>query len=135
MAVLISDCLLILNRPNRITCINISSTFFLSFLSPLGLSHLYNISINMPAQTSTTKRPLPKQGYSPDLNKYVAKKLRIKLNGGREIEGIVIGVDVFMNVAMEKAFELIGNERKILYKVVVRGNSILMWELLEKVIS
>jgi small nuclear ribonucleoprotein (snRNP)-like protein len=39
----------------------------------------------------------------------VAKKLRIKLNGGREIEGIVIGVDVFMNVALEKAFELIGN--------------------------
>lgn len=86
-------------------------------------------------QTSTAKRPLPKQGYSPDLNKYVAKKLRIKLNGGREIEGIVIGVDVFMNVALEKAFELIGNERKILYKVVIRGNSILMWELLEKVIG
>lgn len=55
-------------------------------------------------QTTTAKRPLPKQGYSPDLNKYVAKKLRIKLNGGREIEGIVIGVDVFMNVALEKAF-------------------------------
>ncbi len=86
-------------------------------------------------QASTAKRPLPKQGYSPDLNKYVAKKLRIKLNGGREVEGIVIGVDVFMNVALEKAFELVGNERKILYKVVVRGNSILMWELLEKVIS
>ena len=81
------------------------------------------------------KRPLPKQGYPPDLNKYVAKKLRIKLNGGREIEGIVVGIDVFMNVALEKAFELVGNERKILYKVVVRGNSILMWELLEKVIG
>ena len=39
----------------------------------------------------------------------------------------MIGVDVFMNVALEKAFELVGNERKILYKVVVRGNSILMW--------
>lgn len=51
-------------------------------------------------QVSAAKRALPKQGYSPDLNKYVAKKLRIKLNGGREIEGIVIGVDVFMNVAL-----------------------------------
>jgi small nuclear ribonucleoprotein (snRNP)-like protein len=40
-----------------------------------------------------------------------------------------------MNVALERAFEIIGNERKVLYKVVVRGNSILMWELLEKVIS
>lgn len=54
----------------------------------------------MPAATNAVKRALPKQGYSPDLNKYVAKKLRIKLNGGREIEGIVIGVDVFMNVAL-----------------------------------
>ena len=36
------------------------------------------------AGTSTgTKRALPKQGYSPDLNKYVARKLRLKLNGGR----------------------------------------------------
>ena len=86
------------------------------------------------AGTSTgVKRALPKQGYSPDLNKYVARKLRLKLNGGREIEGIVIGVDVFMNVALDKAYEIAGNERKILYKTVIRGNSILMWELLEKV--
>lgn len=50
------------------------------------------------------KRALPKQGYAPDLNKYLARKLRLKLNGGREVEGIVIGVDVFMNVALEKAY-------------------------------
>jgi small nuclear ribonucleoprotein (snRNP)-like protein len=40
-----------------------------------------------------------------------------------------------MNVALERAFEIVGTERKVLYKVVVRGNSILMWELLEKVVS
>jgi hypothetical protein len=40
--------------------------------------------IKMAGNSGTTKqRALPKQGYSPDLNKYVAKKLRIKLNGGR----------------------------------------------------
>ena len=50
------------------------------------------------------KRALPKQGYAPDLSKYLARKLRLKLNGGRAVEGIVIGVDVFMNVAMEKAY-------------------------------
>ena len=58
---------------------------------------------------TAVKRALPKQGYAPDLNKYVAKKLRLKLNGGREIEGIVYGIDVFMNVALDKAFEIIGN--------------------------
>ncbi len=52
----------------------------------------------------SVKRALPKQGYAPDLNKYLARKLRLKLNGGREVEGIVIGVDVFMNVALEKAY-------------------------------
>jgi hypothetical protein len=31
------------------------------------------------------KRALPKQGYAPDLNKYLARKLRLKLNGGREV--------------------------------------------------
>ena len=58
---------------------------------------------------SNVKRALPKQGYSPDLNKYIARKLRLKLNGGREVEGIVTGVDVFMNVALDKTFEIIGN--------------------------
>jgi small nuclear ribonucleoprotein G len=84
-------------------------------------------------QQQKVQRSLPKQGYKPDFDKYLAKKLRLKLNGGREIEGIVIGIDVFMNIALEKAYEIVGNERKILYKTVVRGNSILMWELLEKV--
>jgi hypothetical protein len=32
---------------------------------------------------STVKKNQPKQGYGPDLHKYVAKKLRIKINGGR----------------------------------------------------
>ena len=31
----------------------------------------------------SVKRALPKQGYAPDLNKYLARKLRLKLNGGR----------------------------------------------------
>lgn len=73
---------------------------------PLFLESIY---YKMAGKQGAIKRPLPKQGYSPDLNKYVAKKLRIKLNGGREIEGIVIGVDVFMNLALEKAFEISGS--------------------------
>ena len=38
-----------------------------------------------------------------------------------------------MNLVLDKSFEIVGKERKVLYKTVVRGNSILMWELLEKV--
>ena len=79
------------------------------------------------------KKNQSKQGYSADLIKYVGKKLRLKLNGGRELEGTVIGVDGFMNLVLDKTYEIQGKERKVLYKAVVRGNSILMWELLEKV--
>jgi small nuclear ribonucleoprotein G len=82
---------------------------------------------------SSVKKNQPKQGYPPDLVKYVAKKLRLKINAGREIEGIVIGVDGFMNVVVDKAIEIRGGEHKVLNKAVIRGNSILMWELLEKV--
>ena len=82
---------------------------------------------------STIKKNQPKQGYGPDLNKYVGKKLRLKINGGRELEGVVIGVDGFMNLAVDKAIEINGTDKRILNKAVIRGNSILMWELLEKV--
>lgn len=82
---------------------------------------------------STVKKNISKQGYSADLNKYMGKKLKLRLNGGRDIEGIVVGLDGFMNLVLDKAFEISGKERRVLYKTVVRGNSILMWELLEKV--
>ena len=82
---------------------------------------------------SSVKRNQHKQGYPPDLVKYFGKKLRLKINAGREIEGIVIGVDGFMNLVVDKAIEISGSEHRVLNKSVIRGNSILMWELLEKV--
>ena len=32
---------------------------------------------------STQKRNQPKQGYTPDLQKYIGKKIRLKINGNR----------------------------------------------------
>ncbi len=58
---------------------------------------------------SAVKKNQPKQGYPPDLVKYVAKKMRLKINGGRMIEGTVIGVDGFMNIVVDKAIEIKGN--------------------------
>jgi hypothetical protein len=34
---------------------------------------------------SSVKKNQPKQGYPPDLIKYVGKKLRLKINAGREV--------------------------------------------------
>jgi len=43
-----------------------------------------------------------KQGYSPDLKKYLDKKLVVKLNGGRKVSGIMIGFDHFMNIVLDR---------------------------------
>ena len=54
------------------------------------------------------------------------------LKSDKRFEKTEVGIsgDVIMNVALERAFEIVGTKRTVLYKVVVRGNSILMWELL-----
>ncbi|CAD8056525.1 unnamed protein product [Paramecium primaurelia] len=92
-----------------------------------------------------------KQGYQADLNKYFGKRLKIKLNAKRTIIGTVIGFDIFMNLVLDHCKELIpgqGAENKDnLYpgfsnvtdqlvdigQAIVRGNSIIMWECLDKV--
>lgn len=76
-----------------------------------------------------------KQGYSARLWKFVGKRLRFKLNGERQVEGIVIAADVLMNIALDKAIEINGRERRPLHQIFIRGNSILMWELMDKMVD
>ena len=91
----------------------------------------------MPGKTKTKKdEPLPKQGYSPDLQKYFGKQVLIRLNGDRRIIGRIIGYDQFMNLCLEDAVEYLGDanvEPRQLYKTLVRGKSIIFWECLDKV--
>jgi len=74
-----------------------------------------------------------KQGYGPDLRKYVDKRLNIRLNGRRKISGNMIGFDHFMNIVLDNAVEHKGKETKDLGKVMLRGNNIIMWECVEKI--
>lgn len=69
----------------------------------------------------------------PDLTKYMDKKLAVKLNANRNVTGILRGFDQFMNVVLEDCMEIVSaSSQHALGMVVIRGNSIIMIESLEK---
>ena len=74
-----------------------------------------------------------KQGYGPDLTSYMNKLLDIKLNANRRIVGILKGFDQFMNLVMEDCKEISNIDKKNIGTVMIRGNSIVMWECIDKV--
>lgn len=75
-----------------------------------------------------------KQGYGPDLKNYFEKRLDIKLNAGRRVIGLLRGHDQFMNIVLEDCEEVNEKEeRQQIGTVMIRGNSIIMWECLDKV--
>lgn len=63
----------------------------------------------------------------------------VHLSGGRRVVGVLRGYDTFMNVVLDNALELKGRpgsqqvEKNEIGMVVIRGNSILNWECLDKV--
>ena len=75
-----------------------------------------------------------KQGYNPDFSEYLDKKIMVKIIDKRLIGGTVTGIDHFMNMVIDDAFEYREKEgSKIpLYKTIIRGSNIISWELLEK---
>jgi len=74
------------------------------------------------------------KAYIPDLKKYMDKTLAVKLNGSRKVIGILRGYDQFMNLVLENTVEEVsGSERNEIGMVVIRGNSVVMMEPLEKV--
>lgn len=74
-----------------------------------------------------------KQGYNPDLKRYMDKRLHVRINGKRKITGIMIGHDHFMNIVLDQAQEHAGKEIRPLGRVMIRGNSMIMWECLDKI--
>ncbi len=64
----------------------------------------------------------------------------MKLNGGRKVSGIMIGFDHFMNIVLdrfyiyERAIEHTDRQDKDIGKAMIRGNSILMWECMDKIV-
>ncbi|KIX02249.1 uncharacterized protein Z518_08188 [Rhinocladiella mackenziei CBS 650.93] len=69
----------------------------------------------------------------PELKKYMEKRLFVQLNGNRKVIGVLRGYDVFLNIVLDEAVEeKAGGERERLGMVVIRGNSVVMLEALER---
>jgi len=72
--------------------------------------------------------------YGPDLKRYMDKTMTIKLNGNRKVTGILRGYDQFMNLVIDNTVEEISQtERNEIGMVVIRGNSVVLLEPLEKI--
>ncbi|KAF7595798.1 hypothetical protein BBP40_004609 [Aspergillus hancockii] len=70
----------------------------------------------------------------PELKKYMEKRVFCQLNGNRKVIGILRGYDVFMNIVLDEAFEeKPGGEKAACGMVVIRGNSVVMLEALERI--
>ncbi|KAK4220304.1 Like-Sm (LSM) domain containing protein [Rhypophila sp. PSN 637] len=70
----------------------------------------------------------------PELKKYLDKRLFVQLNGKRQVIGVLRGYDVFLNIVLDDAVEeKAGGEKERLGMVVIRGNSVVMLEALERI--
>ena len=75
-----------------------------------------------------------KQGYGPDLHRFLDKRLIVKMAGKKKLLGKLIGYDDFMNITLDETHEFTADQQDIpLGKTVIRGNAILMWEIIDKV--
>ena len=45
------------------------------------------------------------KAHPPELKKFMDRKLSIKVNGGRKVEGVLRGFDPFMNLVIDDAIE------------------------------
>ncbi|CCJ29390.1 unnamed protein product [Pneumocystis jirovecii] len=71
---------------------------------------------------------------TPELKKYMDKKVFLMLNGSRKVIGVLRGYDVFLNIVLDEAFEeKEGGEKCAIGTVVIRGNSVVMVEALERI--
>ncbi|GFS76978.1 small nuclear ribonucleoprotein G [Nephila pilipes] len=70
----------------------------------------------------------------PELKRYMDKKLHLKLNGGRHVSGILRGFDPFMNLVMDETVEQLKDGKvNPIGMIVIRGNSIVLLEAMERV--
>lgn len=62
------------------------------------------------------------------------KRLNLKLNGHRTLQGILRGFDPFMNLVIDEAVEVSSSgEQNNIGMVVIRGNSVVLMEALDRV--
>jgi small nuclear ribonucleoprotein G len=67
------------------------------------------------------------KAHPPELKKFMDKKSSLKLNGGRHVQGILMGFDSFMNLVTDECVEMAtSRQQNSTGTVVIQGNSIIM---------
>ncbi|XP_045143242.1 small nuclear ribonucleoprotein G-like [Echinops telfairi] len=67
------------------------------------------------------------KAHPPGLKNYMRKKLSLKFNGDRHVQGIVQGRDPFMNLVVDECVETAtGGQQNNTGMVLTRGNSIVL---------
>jgi len=73
-----------------------------------------------------------KHQKGPDLKRFMDKRLKLSLNGNRKVVGTLRGYDAFLNVVLENAISS-GGEGESIGTIVIRGNSIIQFESVERI--
>ncbi|KAF2281262.1 small nuclear ribonucleoprotein-like protein G [Westerdykella ornata] len=70
----------------------------------------------------------------PELKKYLDKRVLVQLNGSRKVMGLLRGYDVYLNIVLDEALEEKPSGEKVrIGMVVIRGNSVVMLEALDRI--
>ena len=76
---------------------------------------------------------LSRLSRSPLLLLLLRLSTAVKLNGNRTVTGVLRGFDQFMNLVLDETQEMVSaSEQNNVGMVVIRGNSLVMIEALEK---
>lgn len=78
----------------------------------MGKIHEFAVLISLPCGTRRPPRnqmPLP---VVLDLQKYLDQGVRVKLQGGREVHGVLKGFDPLVNVVLDECIEFIRGEKR-----------------------
>ena len=64
------------------------------------------------------------KAHPPELKKFMDKRVHLKINGNRAVEGILRGFDPFMNLILDETIEFTkAGEENVIGMTVIRGNS------------
>ena len=74
------------------------------------------------------------KAHPPELKKFMDKKVHLRINGGRNVDGTLCGFDPFMNLVLDNAIEHTKQgQRNQIGMVVIRGNSVVMIEAKDRI--
>ncbi|OSS52908.1 hypothetical protein B5807_02315 [Epicoccum nigrum] len=68
------------------------------------------------------------------MGRHLEKRVLIQLNGSRKVMGILRGYDIYLKIVLDDALEeKAGDEKARIGMVVIRGNTVVILEALDRI--